>query len=322
MGQESDVMMDYLKDNERFADVFNGGCFDGKKVVKPEELEEGSEVYKEVRGKKTIPRTRDLKKRLKSGSKLKILAIENQADIDYTMPWRHMNYDSLEYGQQIKNIKNQNKNKELPMTSAEYKCGLYSTDRLAPAFTVCLYTGKEKWTGPRSLKDMMDFGEGDELWEQFFSDYQMKLICINELEDFSRFQSPLKELFMAIACREDKDKLKKLISENKSYQNMDSETAEVMGVMVGMKKSLVKPKEEGESVNMCEALRGMLEDSRSEGETIKLISQVRKKYLKGKSLEVIADEVEESPEVIEPILALVTQYPEDTNEKIYQRMNQ
>lgn len=127
---------------------------------------------------------------------------------------------------------------------------------------------------------------------------------------------------MAIACREDKDKLKKLISENKSYQNMDSETAEVMGVMVGMKKSLVKPKEEGESVNMCEALRGMLEDSRSEGETIKLISQVRKKYLKGKSLEVIADEVEESPEVIEPILALVTQYPEDTNEKIYQRMNQ
>ncbi|MBQ8233675.1 MAG: hypothetical protein IJZ34_17395 [Lachnospiraceae bacterium] len=72
---------------------------------------------------------------------------------------------------------------------------------------------------------------------------------------------------------------------------------------------------------MCEALRGMLEDSRSEGETIKLISQVRKKYLKGKSLEVIADEVEESPEVIEPILALVTQYPEDTNEEIYQRMN-
>ncbi|MBQ8232274.1 MAG: hypothetical protein IJZ34_10180, partial [Lachnospiraceae bacterium] len=212
-----------------------------------------------------------------------------------------------------------------PMTSAEYKCGLYSTDRLSPAFTVCLYTGKEKWTGPRSLKDMMDFGEDDELWEQFFSDYQMKLICINELEDFSRFQSPLRELFMAIACREDKDKLKKLVAENESYQNMDCETAEVMGVIVGMKKSLVKPKEEGEGVNMCEALRGMLEDSkaegRSEGKTLILISQVRKKYLKGKPLEVIADEAEEAPEVIAPILALVTQYPEDTNEEIYQRMN-
>ena len=52
-----------------------------------------------------------------------------------------------------------------------------------------------------------------------------------------------------------------------------------------------------------------------------MISQVRKKYLKGKSLDIIADEVEESPEVIAPILALVEEYPEDTNDEIYQRMN-
>ena len=326
MGQESNAMMDYLSNNERFADVFNGGCFDGQKVVKPQELEEGSEVYKEVTGKKTVSRTRDLKKRLKSGGRLKVLAIENQADIDYTMPWRHMNYDSLEYGQQIRDIKiqNQDKSEKLSMTGAEYKCGLYSTDRLAPAFTVCIYTGKEKWTGPRSLKDMMDFGEDGELWEQLFSDYQMKLICINELEDFSRFESPLKELFMAIACRQDKKKLKKLIAENKSYQNMDSEIAEVMGVMVGMKMPVVKQKEEGKGVNMCEALRGMLEDSRvegkEEGDALRLISLVQRKYRKGKALAVIADEAEESPEVIEPILDLVRQYPEESGEEIYRRM--
>ena len=93
---------------------------------------------------------------------------------------------------------------------------------------------------------------------------------------------------------------------------------------------LVKQKKEGTGVNMCEALKGLLDDSKAEGriegkgegETLKLISQVRKKYLKGKSLEIIADEVEESPEVIEPILALVREYPEDTNEEIYQRMNE
>ena len=72
---------------------------------------------------------------------------------------------------------------------------------------------------------------------------------------------------------------------------------------------------------MCEALKGLLEDSKGEGETLKLISQVQKKFLKGKTLEVIADEVEESPEVIEPILALVKQYTDDTNEEIYQRLN-
>lgn len=140
----------------------------------------------------------------------------------------------------------------------------------------------------------------------------------------------LKELFMAIACRQDKNKLKKLMAENEAYRNIDSETAEVIGVMVGMKSQVVKQKKEGTGVNMCEALKGLLEDSKAEGriegkgegETLKLISQVRKKYLKRKSLEIIADEVEESPEVIEPILALVKEYPEDTNEEIYQRMNE
>ena len=83
LGQESNAMMDYLDDNERFADLYNGGCFEGQEMVKPEELEEGSEVYKEDRGRKTTSRTRDLKKRLKSGGRLKVLAIENQDDIDY-----------------------------------------------------------------------------------------------------------------------------------------------------------------------------------------------------------------------------------------------
>ena len=97
--------------------------------------------------------------------------------------------------------------------------------------------------------------------------------------------------------------------------------------MVGMKSQVVNQKEEGKGVNMCEALRGMLEDSRvegreegrEEGDALRLIGQVQRKYRKGKALVVIADEVEESPEVIEPILELVRQYPEESSEDIYQR---
>ena len=326
MGQESDTMTDYLKDNERFADVFNGGCFRGQKVINPEDLEEGSESYKEVGNKKTTSRIRDVKKRLKSGGRLKILAIEDQNDIEFTMPWRHMNYDSLEYGEQIKQLKRRNRRKKLLKTDAEYKCGLRSTDRLAPVFTACLYHGKEKWTGPRSLKDMINFGEDAELWEPLFSDYQFQLICINELEDFSRFESPLKELFMVLACRQDKGKLRKLITENEIYQKLDSETADVIGVMVGMKKQVKAQKKEGNEVNMCEALRDLVNDSKMEGKaegtSLYLISMVQAKYRKGKSLEVIADETEETPEVILPILSLVTQYPTESKEEIYGRLQQ
>ena len=37
MGNESNVMCDYLSDNQRFADLFNGGFFKGQPVIKAEE---------------------------------------------------------------------------------------------------------------------------------------------------------------------------------------------------------------------------------------------------------------------------------------------
>ena len=153
-----------------------------------------------------------------------------------------------------------------------------------------------------------------------------QLICINELEDFSQFESPLKELFMVLACRQDKGKLRKLITENEIYQKLDSETANVIGVMVGMQKQVKAQKKEGNEVNMCEALRDLVNDSKMEGKaegtSLYLISMVQAKYRKGKSLKVIADETEETPEVIRPILSLVTQYPTESKEEIYGRLQQ
>lgn len=269
MGKESDAIMDYLEDNRRFADLFNGSLFQGKEIVSAGDLIEGSEVYKEsgqklTGEKKTTTRIRDIKKRLKSGGSLKVLAVENENQVDYTMPWRVMNYDALEYGKQIQKISRENKDAKILKTDAEFISGMRTEDRLAPVFTLCVYHGEKKWTGPRSLKDMMDFGEDKELWEQFFSDYQMQIMCINEMTDFDRFASPLKELLMALACRDDKEKLLKLMEENERYQKIDVETAEVIGVMLGMEK-MIQVNVEGGEVNMCKALKGLLEDSKTEG---------------------------------------------------------
>lgn len=168
MGRESDAMMDYLKDNERFADLFNGSFFQGKEVVKAEELSEGSEVYREnfrkwkasesgTKGREEIKitvkedsvlRTRDVKKRLQSGGSLKVLAVENQNLVNFIMPWRAMDYDALEYGEQIRALRAYNEKEKKLLTPAQRMCGLTQEDRLAPAFTICLYHGKDKWNGP------------------------------------------------------------------------------------------------------------------------------------------------------------------------------
>ncbi|MBR6684483.1 MAG: hypothetical protein IKL38_09070, partial [Firmicutes bacterium] len=213
MGKENDLMLDYLRDNRRFADLFNAGLFGGETIINAADLQEGSENYTEykrenttvssVKKKKgrTVPRSRDLKKRLGTGAALRILAIEEQSHIDYTMPWWCMNYDSLEYSRQVRDIQKKNQESSPYADDNEKLCRFTRTDRLDPIYTVCLYHGTEQWDGPRSLKDMMSFGhdQASPVLKNCFSDYPMHLICVNELEDFSKFSTGLKELFALMA---------------------------------------------------------------------------------------------------------------------------
>ena len=48
---------------------------------------------------------------------------------------------------------------------------------------------------------------------------------------------------------------------------------------------------------------------------------VRKKIKKGKLTEMIAEELEEELKTILPIYELLSRYPEETDEEIYQRLN-
>lgn len=284
MGKESDAMQGYLDNREYFADFFNGCYFNGEQVVMAENLEEASEVYnqgyqkrvydefsKEEKAKKKreAPRTRDLKKRLKNGGCLRVLAIEHQSKVNYTMPWRHMYYDALEYGKQIGELSSENAREKRLKTDEEFLSGLKEGDRLSPAFTACLYLGTEPWTGPRTLKDMMDFGEDEKQWKELFADYQMNLICVNEMTDFSAFHSQLKLLLMLLAYREDKEKMQKEIENNPEFAAIDRETAYVAGVLLGTELFMEEYMEtEGEEVNMCGALKAIREEGREEGRGI------------------------------------------------------
>ncbi|MEI3525886.1 MAG: hypothetical protein V8Q27_07010 [Eubacteriales bacterium] len=54
----------------------------------------------------------------------------------------------------------------------------------------------------------------------------------------------------------------------------------------------------------------------AEGAAQKLLSQLKKKYAKGKALAQIADEVEEDVESIRPLYDLVVKYPDKTAEEL------
>lgn len=269
MGKESNIICGYLKDNQRFADLYNGSFFQGRQVIRAEALREASEVYtgKNKNSPTTYQRIRDVKKLLDNGVMLRILAIESQTIVDYTMPWRCLDYDNLEYGTQIQRIKTKNQKEGVYDSVAERFCGIKKSDRLIPAYTICLYHGEEPWDAPRCLKDMMDFGCDREIWEQWFVDYPMNLICINEQKDFTCFHSPLRELFSVLRYRKDKKELKKLLQEDPQYQAMDEETAQVVGALMGVDKFMQERDKyrKEDKYNMCQALQEMMEESKEEG---------------------------------------------------------
>lgn len=336
MGLENDVLLSYLEDNARFADLFNCFYFRGEQIVKPRDLKEASEMYtlppegrggkgrkadkggKDGKGSnagKSGQRIRDIKRHLKSGGCLKVLALEAQSDINYYMPWRIMEYDCMEYGRQIRQVQRRNREAEEAARDeawkaekdagekpceaegaageeaceAEEKLGkagrksVYANsgellgrfrreDRLAPVYTLCLYTGSEEWDGPRTLKDMMDFGTesgGEETWkwQAWFADYPMRLVCTNEPVDGSAFRTALGTVFALLPLRKDKAGLRRLLEQEPAYRKMDEETARTVSLLMGVKVFMEKKEKykEGEGYNMCLAIREMMEDSRMEG---------------------------------------------------------
>ena len=226
--------------------------------------------------------------------------MEAQNLTDFTMPLRHMNYDVQEYKKQLNSIKQSNKKADNYATPAERMCGMKKTDRLDPTYTICLYHGEEKWEGPRSLKDMMDFGESGGIWKELFSDYNMHLVCINEIEDFSVYGPPLSELFSLLAVRNDKEALRKLIEENpESYENMDEATANVANTIVGGEVVMAKKEQKYDPEEMCTGLRGIIEDSKNTGK----IEGEREERTRG--LQVLVESCQEFGATIEAAIAKV-----------------
>ena len=86
MGKYDLCMKEYLQNKEHFADLFNGCCFQGKQVIRAEELQEASESYVENGDIGNIdtksPSFRDIKMQLGSGMILQVLAVENQSYVD------------------------------------------------------------------------------------------------------------------------------------------------------------------------------------------------------------------------------------------------
>ena len=284
MGKYDTCMKEFLQNKDRFADLFNGCCFQGRQIIRAEDLREASENYaitdKGMPGKtrqKDTEIIRDVKMVLGSGMVLQVLAVESQSYIDYAMPVRCMGYDAAEYRRQLKERKQERRllmNSEIRLKNPavsmdETLSGILRSDRLHPVYTLCLYSGTEPWDGPRKLSDMMAFDPLNQNLQSLFEEYHLHLFCINEQHIFDAFHSDLKPLFQAMNCRNNKKKMIELMKDE-TYSHLNEDTWDAIAVMTDnaamlQKKDLYKMKNQKEEFNMCQALQELMQDERNEG---------------------------------------------------------
>ena len=174
------VVKNYWRNNEQFADFFNAVLFDGKEIIKADELEdidtEESSILEHKDYAESIGGARDnVKIRKKStiyNVELVILGMEGQERIHYAMPMRVMGYDygtyKKQYDDNAKKYKNAN-----GMSRDEYMSKMKKMDKFIPVITIVVYYGENPWDGALSLHEMLNIPKEV---EPFVNDYKMHLI--------------------------------------------------------------------------------------------------------------------------------------------------
>ena len=283
------LLVRLLSDKERYADLING--YSGAQVVRAEDLSEMDSIshvfpsygderrMAESSGKpnaksKDKPkmeikeRYRDLVRRSAYGLNFAIIGIENQSEVHYLMPLRAMSYDVAEYEKQAYHIRQ--KVKELKnLTPAEFLSGFLRTDLLHPCITLVLYWGNN-WDGPKDLYDLLNFEDIPPELRKLVNNYPLHLIDISKFENTDVFQTDLKQIFDFIRCSKDGKKLKHLVSSDSAYQNLDEAAYDVIAAFTHAKElTRVNPcYKKGGKIDMCEGIRQLMEESKSEGFSI------------------------------------------------------
>ena len=156
----TDVLLkDFWRVNERFADLFNAVIFQGKEVLKAEELQEMdtdmSGVIRFREHEESLVRVRDVVKKMAFGVEFVVLGIESQQKIHYAMPLRTMLYDGMGYLKEYREITQSMKKEKGKWTEEEFLSGMRKEDRLHPIITIVIYYPEYVWDGPMCLKDMI-----------------------------------------------------------------------------------------------------------------------------------------------------------------------
>ena len=272
MGDKDSVTKEYMKQPDRFADLFNGFCYGGEQRIQPGDLRDmdtASIVLPYGSAGAVLPeqKARDvLKLALKTDGRVAycILGVENQSKIHLAMPVRNMLYDAMTLTEQVvATASSHRKANNHGSDDVEYLSGFHRDDKILPVITIVVYWGAETWDAPTTLREM--YPEGiDESVLRYANDYKVNLVAPAMMTDqqLDIFKSDLKDVLKFIKHSVSKAELSQLVNSNKAYKSLDRLAAQTISVCAGQNFNLPVGEER---IDMCKAIDDMLTDALNEG---------------------------------------------------------
>ena len=146
-----------LRDEECFADLCNYAFFQGRQVIKPEELvsreNDLSTLTGNIEKPTEIKRYRDVVTKASIHGDYVIIGVEHQSTFDKNMIFRILNYDATTYINQVESKK-----------------------EVYPVGSFVFYTGDEEWNLPETLKSIPSE------MEPYINDWRLPVIDLKTMD--------------------------------------------------------------------------------------------------------------------------------------------
>jgi hypothetical protein len=298
MSKNENFILDYLKQPDVFADLFNGYFFHGEQIIQPAMLQPIDSKYclavTEASPKphsetlQFIKRERDAVYSAQIDSQpihLVICGLEHQSKIDYSMPLRSATYDILEYLRQAKNISVQHEqNKDL--NSVTYLSKFSENDRLVPTLTLIFYTGKDIWNTAMNLNQLFQDIPYKDILIPYMLSAPLNVVSAYHITHHEWYKGRIRKIFDILPYTDDSEQLREYLSTNHDiYSNLDEATSRILGFMMDVDLFTASNQNKtGGTTNMCKAI----EDIRNMGFEQGLESIIFTMLKKGKSSEEIS----------------------------------
>lgn len=291
------ILKDFWRQNDRFADLFNAVVFQGKQILKPEELcEMDTDMSGIIRFKnyeESLVRMRDVVKKTAFGVEFIVLGIEIQQKTHYAMPLRTLLYDGMGYLKEYQEISHLYKEETGSKTVDEFLSKMRKEERLHPIISIVVYYSEQIWDGPLCLKDMIV--EMPEEIERVFSDYKMNLVQVRDSDQYVFYNEDVRTVF-EISREIFRGNFEKIAALYKNKE-IDSELITVIGKITDS-EGLMCQGSKKEVANMCTALEKLKDEGRQEGYIERDRQLVLEWTREGYSVEMMAKLLKKSEEFV------------------------